>query len=207
MQFLAKCKTYILTYQNLLYCPVVLTFWLNTCDLSNPARTRTRIRTSIQPAPLSLFFFLYLPLPHSIRLSFAISICSNDIYLASWECPSAIRHNKSYIRPAAVHVIFMERTWQWVMSTVFMVNSLSVSPKWDRTRQLFLTDVQHFWPEPEVLIHVARRSQRQSPIFQIHSSDGRVANLHIPLYLARKKTTKVLTVWKFVWTDFVSLKV
>lgn len=43
-----------------------------------------------------LFLSLYLPLLHPIHLSFAISICSNDIYLASWECPSAIRHNKSY---------------------------------------------------------------------------------------------------------------
>lgn len=31
-----------------------------------------------------------------IRLCFAISICAHEIYLASGECPSAIRHNISH---------------------------------------------------------------------------------------------------------------
>lgn len=51
--------------------------------------------------PLSIIF-LVLPLPlhfpsstHSIS-PFAISICSNEIYLTSRECPSAMRDNISY---------------------------------------------------------------------------------------------------------------
>lgn len=41
------------------------------------------------------FPFIYHSYTRSVS-PFAISICSNDIYLASWECPSAVRHNKSY---------------------------------------------------------------------------------------------------------------
>lgn len=45
---------------------------------------------------------------------------------------------------AAVHVIFMKATWQWVMSTMFMVNRLSICPKCSSTCHLL--DGQLSWP-------------------------------------------------------------
>lgn len=47
-------------------------------------------------------------------------------------------------RPAVVHVIFIKGMWQWVMSTMFTVNRLSIPPKCTSTCQLF--DRLGAWP-------------------------------------------------------------
>lgn len=70
-------------------------------DASDLFNTHSDTHTNAQTEPSSIIFHflllsLYFPLLHAIHLSFAISICSNEIYLASGECPSAMRHNISY---------------------------------------------------------------------------------------------------------------
>lgn len=51
---------------------------------------------------------------------------------------------------AAVHVIFMKATWQWVMSTMFMVNRLSICPKCSSTCHLL--DGQLSWPIQRLIL-------------------------------------------------------
>lgn len=67
-------------------------------SLVSHTHTHTRVWacscTAISPS--SSFLSSPFPLLHSLHLSFAISICSNEIYLASGECPSAMRDNISY---------------------------------------------------------------------------------------------------------------
>lgn len=197
------------THQNLLSFCVISTSRLDACDLSNPARTCTRILTSVQPASLPLFLCLHLTLLHPIHLSFAISICSNDIYLASWECPSAISHNKSYkYQPSSRGSCNIYGGNVAVGRDVDDVYGEHRAPLQNETGHANFSSRailgQSRGSDPcYTQITACRPVAPMSTFFHVHSSHARAANLHCLIVFGSGRNNKSFECVEVCWTDFV----
>lgn len=108
---------------------------------SSPARCCARVQPS---DVLYISGVLYTRTHARVRLSFAISIRTHEIYLASGECPSAIRHNISqeYQPPSrALWNIYGGNMAAGVCSSVY-----GERPKVQRRLPARRSSGSHLWP-------------------------------------------------------------